>query len=1369
MDYKELAELKRTGYFDKIAEYGDSNELDSIDDSDKIIFVAEAYRKVGRLTDSVNWYKKALIISWEDTAAVNLIDIYKKTNNSGGLKELTSLLEEEGVYEELIALAKYEYLRINDASYEVLIDVLHTYLKLEYNERYLLLLAEHYIQKGEEENARCIVKEMLRNFPTGAYMQQSKALLEAIESGTSKEYIKNNSICSELYEQISIIQNSTNGHSYIADTNLNGNQKYTREKSTINVNDGIEINKQPIEKKAGFMSLSKAFDMMKKVKKRAINEEPIPIEERFEGIVGMADARNELSNLYRLLCLQNERRRSNFNNNLIKTTHFAICGKSGTGKTILASIIGKLLFDFGIRELEDAILIEAKDIEKNIENLYKLSGSVLIIENIEKCMDSQGSYASIAWLIYCLMNQRKDNISVIITGSTEGIQNLLMQEDGIRELLYTVLKIPDYSLDEIMEIAKYIVKRNRFVLSDMAATALRRNMDKESRQPYFKYGDTIEQSIDAAIRRMADRYAVLEDTTDEDLAKLIEDDFDFTNDKEESLEELLNQLDCMTGLNAVKNEVHHRINAIIAQKQAEKAGAARKGGFGTLHMVFQGGPGTGKTTVARTIGKIYQQIGVLPSGDIFVECTRKDLVGQYLGHTAKQVQAKVKEAMGGVLFIDEAYSLCTGDNDTFGKEAVDTLIAEMENYRDSLMVIFAGYTSAMNKFLNANEGLRSRISRYITFEDYTIPEMISIYKGMVKSKNMYLDVDTQDVLTDLIKKKSKQKDFGNARGVRNLLEKTIEALNERIIVILNSNTLIGKNEYDIIKAEDIRCVLNKKTQEEKSLEELLEKLDALTGLASVKKEIRQKVNKILVTQKAESLGVRRQEGFGTLHMIFKGNPGTGKTTIARLVGSIYKQLGILPEGNKIIECSRNELVSDIVGRTSKCVKSKIEEAMGGVLFIDEAYTLSRDDNDQYGQEAIDALVADMENYRDNFMVILAGYSKEMDQFLAKNPGLSSRISNHITFEDYTTSELISIWKGMVESNGMFLNGVEDSLLQDLMKQKSQTNDFGNARGVRNVFYEVTAALDNRLEQNLNDSLQINKEDFVTISPEDITACMKQSTNDNESMESLLNQLNALTGLTSVKEKVIQMVNIIKAKKIMEERGIRTTDSFGTLHLVFKGNAGTGKTTVARLIGKIYNKLGVLKNGEVFVECSRQDLVAGYMGQTSLKVKEKVNQALGGILFIDEAYSLKQGEGDSYGQEAIDTLVAEVENRRDELMVIIAGYSSEMDKFLASNQGLESRFSNEIIFEDYSADEMLSIFKYQAELLNIIIPTELEPGILGKIVYTMETTTNFGNARGVRNLVEKANGRRMFRIAESAAKGIELTTKEMMILTEDDML
>lgn len=289
-----------------------------------------------------------------------------------------------------------------------------------------------------------------------------------------------------------------------------------------------------------------------------------------------------------------------------------------------------------------------------------------------------------------------------------------------------------------------------------------------------------------------------------------DNDDDSAQPKQElqSLDELMAELDALIGLKAVKDQVKKRIDAIQVEQAAQKVGASRNVGKGSLHMIFSGNPGTGKTTVARLIGKIYASLGVIEDGNKFIETDRSGLVGKYVGHTAQLVNDKVNEALGGILFIDEAYSLYKEDSSSdFGEEAVATLVKCMEDHRDNLVVILAGYTDLMEKFIaNANPGLKSRFRTWITFEDYSVDEMIEMFQLMLEDKGMKLSKDAEDPLRQLITLRSVEPNFGNGRGVRNLLEDILEENNSRLARILQSG---GEPDFDNIVAEDINQVLHK--------------------------------------------------------------------------------------------------------------------------------------------------------------------------------------------------------------------------------------------------------------------------------------------------------------------------------------------------------------------------------------------------------------------------------------------------------------------------------------------------------------------------------------------------------------------------------
>lgn len=247
-----------------------------------------------------------------------------------------------------------------------------------------------------------------------------------------------------------------------------------------------------------------------------------------------------------------------------------------------------------------------------------------------------------------------------------------------------------------------------------------------------------------------------------------------------------------------------------------------------------------------------------------------------------------------------------------------------------------------------------------------------------------------------------------------------------------------------------------------------------------------------------------------------------------------------------------------------------------------------------------------------------------------------------------------------------------------------------------------------------------------------------------SLEEALKQLDNMTGLDAVKSQVHAWVDQIRVFKLRKMRGLNIPEM--SYHMVFKGNPGTGKTTVARIMAQIYRALGILKSGQ-FVEADRSALVAGYVGQTALKTQDVINKALGGELFIDEAYMLSHGGSNDFGQEAIDTILKAMEDHRDELVVIVAGYDDLMDKFIESNPGLRSRFKHYINFCDYTGEEMLEIFKGLCSKNQYVLNPESEQRMAEYFDSLYENRNkNFGNGRDVRNLFESVVTNQSQRIA-----------------------
>jgi len=266
---------------------------------------------------------------------------------------------------------------------------------------------------------------------------------------------------------------------------------------------------------------------------------------------------------------------------------------------------------------------------------------------------------------------------------------------------------------------------------------------------------------------------------------------------------------------------------------------------------------------------------------------------------------------------------------------------------------------------------------------------------------------------------------------------------------------------------------------------------------------------------------------------------------------------------------------------------------------------------------------------------------------------------------------------------------------------------------------------------------------------------------NDTSHSAMADLDELIGMETIKKDVRELINLVKMQKLRKEKGMKSLPV--SLHMVFTGNPGTGKTTVARIMADIYKEIGVLSKGQL-VEVDRAGLVAGYVGQTAIKTQEKIDEANGGILFIDEAYTLAK-KGNDYGQEAIDTLINLMEKRRDNFIVIVAGYPDLMKEFINSNPGLKSRFNKYIHFPDYSSEELVQIFSSLCDKYEYKLSDEAAKIIRQKIeTHVANKNEQFSNARDIRNMFETIISNQASRVMTDE----NITDEELMTITETDI-
>ncbi|OAX80316.1 hypothetical protein ACJ72_05356 [Emergomyces africanus] len=815
------------------------------------------------------------------------------------------------------------------------------------------------------------------------------------------------------------------------------------------------------------------------------------------------------------------------------------------------------------------------------------------------------------------------------------------------------------------------------------------------------------------------------------------------NAKNDALDELMN----MTGLEGVKAQflmLKSKIETV--ERQCTDLKHERFG------VVLLGNPGTGKTTVARLYAKFLVSFDILP-GSEFIETTGSRLANEGVNGAKGHID-KLLNAGGGAFFLDEAYQLTESHN--YGGAAVlDFLLAEIENRVGKIVFILAGYNKQMEKFFEHNQGFDSRIPYRLQFTDYDDRELLIMFARIINKKyngKMELEDGSSGLYARIaIRRLGRgrgREGFGNARALENLLAKVADRQasrlrKERASGITSDDFLFTKE--DLIGPAPSEALLNCVAWKE---------LQQMIGLQFVKNSVQGLIDRVKVNYDRELQEKPPIEV--SLNRVLLGSPGTGKTTVGKLYGQILSDLGLLTNGEVVVK-NPSDFIGDVLGASEKNTKNILKATEGKVLIIDEAYMLSSSKNhgggssDSYRAAVIDTIVAEVQSTPgEDRCVLLLGYEDQMQEMFQNcNPGFTRRfqLADAFRFEDFDDNQLCHILELKLKQQGLAATeGAKNTAIDVLGKARLRPN-FGNAGEVESLISHAKAHQQQRQSKLPPTERAVD----IVFEPEDFDE------NYNRSMTAVANCRELFADIVGCEAIVEKLEGYQKTFANMKSRNLdpRTQVPF---NFIFKGPPGTGKTTTARKMGKVFYDMGMLASSEV-IECSATDMIGQFVGQTGPKTQKLLEKALGKVLFIDEAYRLGNGH---FATEAINELVDSLTKTKyaRKIVVILAGYDADMNQLLKVNPGLSSRFAEEIIFSNMLPKQCLRLLEQRLSVVGITIHLHDTSELYGELINILEGLSalpSWGNGRDIETISKY--------IISSAFQNAEPTESQLVVSEE----
>lgn len=741
-----------------------------------------------------------------------------------------------------------------------------------------------------------------------------------------------------------------------------------------------------------------------------------------------------------------------------------------------------------------------------------------------------------------------------------------------------------------------------------------------------------------------------------------------------SAREVLGRLNEMPGWNNLKRRMEGIISLHGVAEIRDALGLKKN--LPTMHTILIGNPGTGKSCCVKYLAEIYHALGMLPENSIRLTNLAKV--------SNSTITSEIHYAIGGVLVFENAHELYHSENKPIDNEQqiVRSLIDELNDpaKQSNWMLVLTGEPQGMESLLAAYPELREHFQEPVYMEDFKPEELYRIVDRCCEERDVHLAPQAKKKLEMFLLHKYNQRgpNFENARFVQRLFdEKIIPAMYKRIA---DSEDPEIADDLGLVVAESIPSING-------SSGDGMAELDDLIGLARIKTRVKDYLNAVRLASRRMELGL--PTSMPRLHMAFLGNPGTGKTTVAEIIGKVFAEWGILSVG-RVIRTEKSQMVGQYIGETEYKMNNLLARARGNILFIDEAYQLAEGGERDFGRIVMNSLLTELGKNNLDMVVILAGYTAPMKKLLESNEGIESRFPNVFNFEDYTTDELLEIGKLMIHRQGFNLTEGAELNMQAIIRAESEKPSprFGNGRFVSNLLQnEILATLGARTAKMDNPTA----EDLSTILPEDVVVnkAQKDVIFDDVAIDEALKRLDSLAGLPNVKHAIH---NFVQSARYLHSIGEPYVGK-GLLSWRFIGKSGTGKSTVAEIMAEILKGMRLIANSHI-TEIKGERIFNVSESDCDAVLQEAVKKSCNGLIFIDVDDSKFDGTRSYYGRsvEQIRLKVKELTIESGGECALILAELDAPNKNVAEqlSDGGVYEFDHTLVFKDFTPDELFQI-------------------------------------------------------------------------------